>query len=85
MAKCGDDNRDMGVCNQPAGHEGDHMETGPAADDGSPSFSSWPQDDGGGNEGPSFESSMRAKFPVQPSPAAMPHWSSTFNDRRKGR
>jgi hypothetical protein len=35
-----------------------------------PEWDDEPEDDGGGNEGPSFESSMRAKFPVQ------------FNDRR---
>lgn len=47
----------------------------------------WDEDeeDGGGNEGPSFESSMRAKYPVQQNRELKPHWSSTFNDRRKGR
>jgi hypothetical protein len=42
------------------------------------------EDDGGAEEGPSFESSMRAKYPVlEPKSANMPHWTSTFNDRRK--
>jgi hypothetical protein len=43
------------------------------------------ESDGGDNEGPSFESSMRSKYPVQSSRPAMPHWSDTFNDRRSGR
>lgn len=47
-----------------------------------PEWDDEPEDDGGGNEGPSFESSMRSKYPVQQSPAAMPHWASTFHDRR---
>ena len=69
MAKCGAEDRDMGTCNRPVGHEGNHIESGAPDDNGGPSFSSWPQDDGGGNEGPGFEASMRAKYPL-------------FNDRR---